>query len=52
MLVGGKVDDKSRGWDWRKGFGRGAKMEELIRVLRLGVAREVARCFAEGEVGA
>ncbi|KAF1955420.1 hypothetical protein CC80DRAFT_493301 [Byssothecium circinans] len=52
LIQDGKVDDSRRGWDWRKGFPRGAQGEELIRVLRLGVARELARAFAEGEVKA
>lgn len=47
---GEKTGDTERGWDWRRGFPRGASGEEVIRVLRLGVAREVARAFAEGEV--
>lgn len=42
---------EQRGWDWRAGFPKGAGGKELVRVLRLQVAREVARCFAEGEVG-
>jgi len=50
LVQGGKIEDVQRGWDWRKGFPRGAEGGELVRVLRLGVAREVARCFAEGEV--
>jgi hypothetical protein len=49
-VTGGHVDDSKRGWDWRKGFPKGAKCEDIIRVLRLGVAGEIARAFAEGEV--
>ncbi|KAJ4987576.1 nuclear pore complex subunit Nup85 [Stagonosporopsis vannaccii] len=52
LVKGGKTEDGQRGWDWRKGFPRGAESDELVRVLRLGIAREVARCFAEGEVTA
>jgi hypothetical protein len=54
VLVKGRStpDDAKRGWDWRKGFPRGAKGEDIIRVLRLGIARELARAFAEGEVTA
>jgi len=47
---GGHVDEGKRGWDWRRGFPRGAKGEDIVRVLRLGVAREIGRAFAEGEV--
>jgi hypothetical protein len=50
FVKGGQVDDSKRGWDWRKGFPKGAKSEDIISVLRLGVAREIGRAFAEGEV--
>ncbi|RYN16936.1 Nucleoporin [Alternaria arborescens] len=52
FVKGGHVDDTKRGWDWRKGFPKGAKSEDIIAVLRLGVAREIGRAFAEGEVTA
>ena len=52
MVRGGHVDETKRGWDWRRGFGKNAKGEDLVRVLRLGVAREIGRAFAEGEVTA
>ncbi|KAF3037924.1 hypothetical protein E8E12_002860 [Didymella heteroderae] len=52
LVKGGKVEDGRRGWDWRRGFPRGATGTDLLRVLRLGVAREIARAFAEGEVAA
>jgi hypothetical protein len=50
FVRGGLVDDSKRGWDWRKGFPTSARGEHIIRVLRLGVAREIGRAFAEGEV--
>lgn len=51
MLVqGGGVDDSKRGWDWRRGFNKGASGQDIISILRLGIAREIARAFAEGEV--
>ncbi|XPT02932.1 hypothetical protein M3J09_012036 [Ascochyta lentis] len=50
LVKSGKSDAALRGWDWRTAFHKGATAEQLLRVLRLGVAREVARCFAEGEV--
>lgn len=50
LVKGGHVDSASRAWDWRRGFGTKATGKEVIRVLRLGVAREVGRAFAEGEV--
>ncbi|PVI06665.1 hypothetical protein DM02DRAFT_667207 [Periconia macrospinosa] len=47
----GNVDDTKRGWDWRKGFSSGGITgQDLVRILRLGVAREVARAFGEGDV--
>ncbi|KAH7086324.1 hypothetical protein FB567DRAFT_629412 [Paraphoma chrysanthemicola] len=52
LVRGGGVDDSKRGWDWRIGFKKGASGEDVLRVLRLGIAREIARAFAEGEVGA
>ncbi|KAL5443755.1 hypothetical protein PMIN06_008591 [Paraphaeosphaeria minitans] len=48
LVSGGGVDDVKRGWDWRKGFPRGAKGEDVIRVMRLGIAKELGRAFAEG----
>lgn len=50
FVKGGGVDDVKRIWDWRKGFPRGAKGEDIIRILRLGIAKELGRAFAEGEV--
>lgn len=52
LVQGGKLEDGKRGWDWRRGFPKGAKGGDLLRVLRLGISRELARCFVEGEVTA
>ena len=52
LVKGGRVEDAKRGWDWRAGFPKGAKGSDLLKVLRLGIAREIARCFAEGEITA
>ena len=52
LVKGGHVDDSKRSWDWRKGFPQGAKSDDIIAVLRVGVAREIGRAFAEGEVTA
>ncbi|KAF1924826.1 uncharacterized protein M421DRAFT_71604 [Didymella exigua CBS 183.55] len=52
LVKGGKVEGARRGWDWRAGFPKGATGADLVKVLRLGVAREIARAFAEGEVTA
>ena len=43
LVKGGKVEDAKRGWDWRAGFPKGAKGSDLLKVLRLGVSREIAR---------
>ena len=51
MAIGpdGASKEEKRGWDWRRGAGlmRGGggevKGESLLRVLRLGLAREVGR---------
>lgn len=45
---GGGVLDARRGWDWRKGLKREAKGEDLLRILRLGLARDVARVWVDG----
>lgn len=50
LVQGGTVDDAKRGWDWRKGFDKDAKGSDVIRVLRLGIAKEIARAFAEGDI--
>ncbi|KAF2030508.1 hypothetical protein EK21DRAFT_65304 [Setomelanomma holmii] len=52
LVRGGHVDDSKRGWDWRRGFPRGASGGDIIKVLRLGIAREIGRAFVEGEVNA
>lgn len=52
LVKGGHVDESKRGWDWRRGFPKGASGEDIIRVLRLGIAKEIGRAFAEGEVNA
>lgn len=50
LVRGGHVDERKRAWDWRRGFHKGASADDLVRILRLGIAREIARAFAEGEV--
>ena len=45
----GQEDGEKRGWDWRKGMSRDAKGEDVLRILRLGLAREVARAWMAGE---
>jgi len=45
LVKGG--ESMKRGWDWRTGFGREAKGEDVLRMLRLGLAKEVARSWVE-----
>lgn len=45
VFVRGEV---KRGWDWRKGFKSEVTGEDVLKVLRLGLAKEVARGWAEG----
>ena len=35
--------EERRGWDWRKGLEKDAKGEDVLRILRLGLARDIAR---------
>lgn len=39
--------DIKRGWDWRKGIKAGMTAEDIIRVLRLGLARDLARAWLQ-----
>ncbi|MCJ1476428.1 hypothetical protein MMC13_005094 [Lambiella insularis] len=52
-LLNGKGKSKEsgdkRGWDWRTGMKKGARGEDVLRILRLGLAREVARAWVDGE---
>lgn len=34
-----------RGWDWRRGLSAGVTGEDVLRMLRLGLAKEVARVW-------
>lgn len=36
-------EDEKRGWDWRKGLPEGATDEDVLRILRLGLAKDIAR---------
>jgi hypothetical protein len=38
-----------RGWDWRVGFPNGAKGRDVLAILRLGLARDVARAWIDGD---
>ncbi|KAI9778940.1 MAG: hypothetical protein M1835_004806 [Candelina submexicana] len=43
VLVGGDGKEVKRGWDWRKGITREGKAEDVLRILRVGLAKELAR---------
>lgn len=38
-----------RGWDWRQGLRKNASGEDVLRVARLALSKEVARAWADGE---
>lgn len=42
--------DIQRGWDWRKGMGPNSTGDDALRILRLGLARDISRGWLEGEV--
>ncbi|KAF2150812.1 hypothetical protein K461DRAFT_244666 [Myriangium duriaei CBS 260.36] len=49
--AGGSGED-SRAWDWRRGLaltaGKSAKGSDVLRILRIAIAREIGRTWAEG----
>lgn len=49
VLVKGGTSEAARGWDWRKGLQKGATGDDVLRILRLGLAREVSRCWLDGD---
>lgn len=36
-------EEEKRGWDWRTGLGENSKGEDVLRILRLGLAKDIAR---------
>ncbi|KAB8446236.1 hypothetical protein FH972_025218 [Carpinus fangiana] len=52
VLVSKGGAEVKRAWDWRKGFAKSARGEDVVRVLRLGLARELSRCWMGAEGGA
>ena len=54
--LGGKgrkegMDGVKRAWDWRRGMSRDAKGEDVCRMLRLGVAKELERVWSGSQGG-
>lgn len=42
VLVKGDI---KRGWDWRRGLAAGTTGEDVLRILRLGLAKDLARAW-------
>lgn len=42
VLVKGNI---KRGWDWRQGISAGTSTEDLLRILRLGLAKDLAKAW-------
>ncbi|KAL8656429.1 MAG: hypothetical protein Q9226_002667 [Calogaya cf. arnoldii] len=47
--VTAKGDEVRRGWDWRKRLSPDTTGADLLRMLRLGLAKDIARAWVEGE---
>lgn len=49
---GDGAEDVKRGWDWRKGIavmaGKNAQGADVLRVLRVQIAKEMAKAYAAG----
>ncbi|KAL8739120.1 MAG: hypothetical protein Q9181_000149 [Wetmoreana brouardii] len=41
--------EERRGWDWRKGVDSDITGADLLRMMRLGLAKDVAKAWVEGE---
>ncbi|KAL8913241.1 MAG: hypothetical protein Q9171_001888 [Xanthocarpia ochracea] len=44
-----KGDEVRRGWDWRERLSPDTRGADLLRILRLGLAKDIARAWVEGE---
>lgn len=42
-------EEVKRGWDWRDRLGEKAKGEDVLRILRMGLARDIAKHWMAGE---
>ena len=42
-------EGRKRGWDWRKGLAENAKGEDVLRILRVGLAKDIARHWISEE---
>ncbi|KAL7923598.1 aconitate hydratase [Trichoderma austrokoningii] len=50
-IVGGRGGKVNRGWDWRKGWLANTKGEDVIRKLRLGLAKDLASLWLDDADG-
>ena len=41
--------EERRGWDWRRGLEKDAKGKDVPRILRLGLAKDIARHWVMDE---
>ena len=48
--VGSKYANGERGWDWRTGLKRGASGQDVLKILRLELAREISKVWTEGDI--
>lgn len=46
---GGKGDGVKRCWDWRNGMARDMTGDDLLGILRLGLARDISRAWVDGD---
>lgn len=44
-----KPDTEQRGWDWRLEVKEGSTGHDVLRFLRLGLAKDVGRAWLDGE---
>jgi hypothetical protein len=42
VLVKGNI---KRGWDWRQGISAGTSTDDVLRILRLGLAKDLAKAW-------
>ncbi|KAI9759477.1 MAG: hypothetical protein M4579_002317 [Chaenotheca gracillima] len=49
VLVPAPTADVKRGWDWRQGLPREVTGRHVLRILRLGLSKEISRGWIAGE---
>ena len=43
------LEATKKGWDWRAGVSRDATAEDVLRILRLGLAKDMAKHWIEND---